>query len=168
MKLTGKLEKAINAQVTMEFEAAVVYRQLAIEMDVQDLPGISQWFFAQSDEELVHAHKFISHMTDRDAHPKIAAMPAPGLEIATVLDAFKAALANEEKVSESIRGLYRLAQEEGDIDALPLLTWFISEQLEEESTVSEIIGRVQLIGEDGNGLLRLDAELGTRVPGAAE
>ncbi len=152
----------------MEIEAAVVYRQLSIEMDVQDLPGICQWFLAQSDEELVHAQKFISHMTDRDARPRIAAIPAPALAIDTVLAAFKSALAHEQKVSESIRGLYRLAQEEGDIDSIPLLTWFISEQLEEEATVAEIIGRVQLIGGDGNGLLRLDAELGSRLPGPAQ
>ncbi|GAA4657165.1 ferritin [Arthrobacter cryoconiti] len=168
MKLTGELETAINSQVTMEIEAAVVYRQLAVEMDVQDLPGISRWFLAQSDEELVHAQKFISHMTDRDAHPRIGAIPAANLQITTVLDAFKAALSNEQKVSESIRGLYRLAQQQGDIDSLPLLTWFVSEQLEEEASVAEIIGRVGLIGTDGNGLLRLDAELGAREPGAAE
>ncbi|ALE91432.1 ferritin [Arthrobacter alpinus] len=168
MKLTGKLEQAINDQVTMEIEAAVVYRQLSIEMDVQNLPGISRWFLAQSDEELVHAQKFITHMSDRDAHPRIAAIPAPGLEISTVLDAFKASLAHEQKVSESIRALYRMAQAEGDIDSIPLLNWFVSEQLEEEATVAEIIGRVKLIGEDGNGLLRLDTELGARIPGPAQ
>ena len=53
MKLTGKLMEAINDQVTLEMEAAVVYRQLAIEMEVIDLPGIAGWFRAQSDEEIV-------------------------------------------------------------------------------------------------------------------
>lgn len=168
MKLTGKLEVAINDQVTMEVSAAIVYRQLAIEMEVIDLPGISRWFHAQSDEELVHAQKFMDHMTDRDSHPKIETIEAPNLTIDSVLDAFKAALAHEQKVSESIRNLYRLAQEEGDIDSIPLLNWFISEQLEEEASVSEIIGRVTLLNGDGNGLLRLDSELGARVPGPAE
>ncbi|MDO5751965.1 ferritin [Arthrobacter sp.] len=162
MELKGKLATAINDQITMEIQASVVYRQLAIEMDVQDLPGISGWFLAQSGEELEHAQKFTDHMTDRSAAPKIAAITAPNVTINSVLEAFEASLAHEQKVSESIRNLYRLAQQEGDIDSIPLLNWFIEEQLEEEATVGEIIGRVKLIGGDGNGLLRLDAELGSR------
>lgn len=162
MELKGKLAEAFNDQVTMEIEAAVVYRQLAIEMEVQDLPGISSWFLAQSAEELVHAQKFTDHMTDRGAAPKIETIKAPGLVVNTVLEAFEASLAHEQKVSESIRNLYRMSQQQGDIDSIPLLNWFISEQLEEEASVSEIIGRVKLIGEDGNGLLRLDSELGAR------
>lgn len=162
MKLTGALEKAFNDQVTLELEASMVYRQLAIEMDIHNLPGIAGWFRAQSQEEIVHAEKFIAHMTDRDASPAIGAIKAPGVKVDTVREAFEASLAHEVKVSESIRSLYRLAQQEGDIDAMPLLNWFVEEQLEEEATVGGIIGRVRLISEDGNGLLRLDAELGSR------
>lgn len=44
----------------------------------------------------------------------------------------------------------------------------MDEQIEEEATVSEIIGRVKLIGDDGSGLLRLDAELGERPAGSTE
>lgn len=162
MELNGKLAEAINDQITLEIQASVVYRQLAIEMDVLDLPGISGWFLAQSAEELVHAQKFTDHMTDRNAAPKIGVITAPNVTITSVLGAFEASLAHEQKVSEAIRNLYRLAQQEGDIDSIPMLNWFIQEQLEEEATVGEIIGRVRMIGTDGNGLLRLDAELGSR------
>lgn len=167
MKLTGKLEQAINDQVTLEMEAAVVYRQLAVEMEVIDLPGIAGWFRAQADEEVVHCEKFIAHMVDRDAHPVFQAIPAVEVSVGGVLDAFEASLRHEQRVSEAIRGLYRIAQEEGDIDAIPLLNWFVEEQIEEEATVSEIIGRVRLIGDDGPGLLRLEAELAARTSGGA-
>jgi ferritin len=162
MELTGKLAEAFNDQVTLEIQASLVYRQLGIEMNLLDLPGISGWFRTQAEEELAHAHKFIDHMTDRDAHPVIGPMQAPGIRVDSVLAAFEAALVHERKVSESIRDLYRLAQNEGDIDSIPLLNWFVTEQLEEEATVNEIIGRVRLISDDGPGLLRLDSELGTR------
>ena len=59
-----------------------------------------------------------------------------------MLDAFTAALAHEEKVSESIRNLYRTAEAEGDLDSRPLLNWFLEEQIEEEATVKEIVGRL--------------------------
>ena len=162
MELTGELKEAFNAQVTMELKAAVVYRQLSIDMDALDLPGIAGWFKAQSAEEEVHADKFITHMLDRDATPLLGAIKAQTKHVTTVLEAFEAALAHEKKVSGAIRDLYRLASSTDDIDALPLLSWFIDEQIEEESTVSAIISRIKLIGNDGNGILRLDEELGGR------
>lgn len=164
MELTD-LKQSFNDQVTLELTAAVVYRQLSIDMNALDLPGIASWFKAQAEEEQVHAEKFIAHMLDRNATPLIGTI-APGAEHATtVLAAFEASLAHEKKVSEAIRDLYRAAQAAGDIDALPLLNWFVEEQLEEEATVSAIISRIKLIGDDGPGLLRLDAELGGRQDG---
>ena len=165
MELTEELKQAFNNQVTMEFEAAIVYRQLGIDMDAIDLPGIAGWFKAQAEEEQAHAEKLVEHMLDRQAVPLIQPLNPSGEHALTVLAAFEASLAHERKVSESIRNIYRLTQRIGDIDSLPLLSWFIDEQLEEESTVSAIIGRIRMIGEDGNGLLQLDSELGRR-PGA--
>lgn len=163
MKLSNDLEKKFSEQITLEFTAEATYRQLAIEADAQSLVGIASWARHQADEEVVHANKFIDHVVDRGNHASIGTIvPAavkPGL---TVLEIFQAALAHEEKVSESIRELYRSAEKEGDFDSRPLLNWFVDEQIEEEATVSEIIDRVELIGADGSGILRLDNELGKR------
>lgn len=169
MKLTPELQQAFNDQITLEFEASTVYRQLAIEMDVQDLPGMAAWLRHQADEEIVHANKFINHVVDRDSHPAIGAIAAPDVKPdATALEIFKAALEHERKVSESIRELYRTADKAGDLDSRPLLHWFLEEQIEEESTVGEIVGRIELIGDDGPGLLRLDSELGNRPTSSTE
>ncbi len=168
MKLTEKLEAAFNDQVTLEFEASLVYRQLAIEMERRDLVGISSWLRAQADEEIVHANKFIDHISARDNHAIIGAIGAPNLAVETVADVFAVAQRHEQRVSEAIRQLYRLTEVEGDLDSRPLLSWFISEQVEEEATVNEILGRLKLIGDDGAGLLRLDAELGNRTGGTTE
>ena len=166
MQLSEALENAFNAQITLEFQASLVYRQLAIELEIMDLPGMAAWLRHQADEEIVHANKFIDHVADRDNHPRIGATSAPSPTVGSVLDAFQAALAHEERVSASIRDLYRLAESEGDLDARPLLNWFLEEQVEEEATVKEIVGRVKMIDDDGPGLLRLDEELGAR-PGVA-
>ncbi|MCK0113457.1 ferritin [Ornithinimicrobium sp. F0845] len=164
MALNDTLLKALSDQITLELESSIVYLQLGIALDDQDLPGMAGWMRLQSDEERDHAAKFIAHVTDRGGRPQIGAIPAPqSVDGLSVLAAFETSLAHEQKVSESIRNLYRLAQAEGDIDVIPLLHWFIEEQIEEEATVSEIVGRVKLIGDDGAGLLRLDAELGSRT-----
>lgn len=169
MKLNEALEAKFNDQITLELEASVTYRQLGIVADVLSLPGMASWFRAQADEEIVHANKFIDHVVDRGGNAQIGDIPAPKLAAdATVLDLFKAALAHEERVSAAIRELYRAAEEEGDIDSRPLLLWFIDEQIEEESTVSEIVDQVEIVHNDGSGLLRLDAELGERTSGGTE
>lgn len=165
MKMNDTLVKAFSAQITLELESSIVYLQLAIALDDQDLPGMASWMRAQSDEERDHAAKFVDHVTDRGNVPQIGAIPAPGVVGGSVLEAFESALEHEQKVSESIRELYRLVQSEGDIDSIPLLYWFIEEQVEEESTVGEIVGRLGLINDDGAGLLRLDAELAGRPGG---
>lgn len=160
MKLTDALEEKFNDQITLEFEASLVYRQLAIEMEIRDLPGIAGWLRHQADEEIVHANKWIDHLSDRGNHPKIGASAAPKVDVDTVLDVFNAALEHEQRVSESIRNLYRAAND--DIDSKALIQWFVNEQVEEEATVSEIVGRLKLIDGDGPGLLRLDEELASR------
>lgn len=162
------LEKAFCDQITLEFEASMVYRQLAIEMDVLSLPGMAAWLRHQADEEIVHANKFIDHLIDRDNHPVIGSINAPAGEVTDPLAAFKAARDHERRVSEAIRNLYRKAEESGDLDSRPLLNWFLTEQIEEEATVTEIVDRIELIHDDGPGLLRLDAELASRPTRSTE
>lgn len=168
MKLSSELEKSFSAQITLEFEASMVYRQLAIEMEIRDLPGMAAWLRHQADEEIVHANKFIDHLCDRDNHPTIGALSAPDVAVSSVMDCFQAALSHEQSVSEAIRALYRQVETAGDLDSRPLLNWFLSEQIEEESTVSEIVSRIELIHDDGPGLLRMDEDLGQRPVASTE
>ncbi len=169
MKLPADLLDRFNQQITLELQASTVYRQLAIEMDTQDLPGMAAWLRHQADEEIVHANKFIDHVVQRDCHPTIGAVSAPDVpEGSSPLEVFEAALAHERKVSDAIRALYRASDAAGDLDSRPLLNWFIDEQIEEESTVGEIVSRIKLVGDDGPGLLRLDSELGARQTGTTE
>ena len=169
MKMSDTLETAFSAQITLEFRASIVYRQLAIEMEDMDLPGIAGWLRHQADEEIVHANKFIDHVSDRGNRPVIGTIEGPGTEVITsVRKCFELALQHEQKVSASIRELYRTAESEGDLDSRPLLDGFLSEQIEEEATVAGIIGRLGLIDDDGPGLLRLDEELSRRPTASTE
>lgn len=162
MKISPELETAFNEQITLEFEASMVYRQLAIIMDQQDLTGAATWLRHQADEEIVHANSFIDHLTDRGNRATIGALPAPEVSAETMLDVFRAAQAHEEKVSAAIRALVRAAEAAHDVDSRPLLNWFLDEQIEEEATVGEIVGRLELIGKDGAGMIQIDEQLGRR------
>ena len=162
MEINEKFQKQLNEQVTAEHQAALVYTQLAYELDRLSFDGMSSWMQAQADEEREHAQKFAQHLLDRDARVDIETVEMPSLKISTPLDAFEASLEHERKVSALIRDLVKTADEVGDIDSRNLLNFFLEEQIEEEATVSNIIDRNKLVGNDGSGLLRIDAELGNR------
>ena len=162
MEINEKFQKQLNEQVIAEHQAALVYTQLAYELDRLSFDGMSSWMQAQADEEREHAQKFAQHLLDRDARVDIETVEMPSLKISTPLDAFEASLEHERKVSALIRDLVKTADEVGDIDSRNLLNFFLEEQIEEEATVSNIIDRIKLVGNDGSGLLRIDAELGNR------
>ena len=44
-----------------------------------------------------------------------------------------------------------------------MLQWFVGEQVEEETSVGDIIQKLKLVGNDGTGLLMIDKELSARI-----
>jgi ferritin len=77
-------------------------------------------------------------------------------------------LRNEQEVTASITALYETAERAGDRGAQILLQWFVTEQMEEESSARALLGRLKLAGSTGLGLLLVDQELATgSIPGAA-
>lgn len=166
--INDRLKAAINQQVTEEYTAAYIYRHLANEMDALSLPGMCQWFAAQAEEECEHAYKFAKHLIDRGEHVVPKNIIFEGAEITSPKQAFEAALEHEKKVSEQIRQITRLADEVGDLESRGLLNWFLTEQIEEEATVGEILDQLALVGDDGSGMLRIDARLAGRSDSNAE
>ena len=55
-----------------------------------------------------------------------------------------------------------MADEIDDVDSRTLLNWFLDEQIEEEASVSEIIDQLELVGDNGSGILRIDSQLSER------
>jgi len=62
-------------------------------------------------------------------------------------------------VTARIHQLYELALAEKDYPTQALLQWFITEQVEEEKAVSEIIAQLKLIDARGTAVLMLDHQL---------
>ncbi|MDO5512800.1 ferritin [Corynebacterium sp.] len=167
MKINEKLLDTLNKQVTAEHEAALIYQQLAYELDALSFSGMSTWMAAQADEERVHAGKIADHILARGEHVQLSSIEIPELQVSSALDAFAIALEHEQKVSDMIRNLARVADEVQDFDSRTLVNWFLNEQIEEEDTVGGIIDQLKMVGEDGAGLLRIDARLGAEREPAA-
>jgi ferritin len=166
--LSEPMTNALNHQMMMEIASSYSYLAMSCRCEGLSLPGFAAWFRAQSGEEWMHAMKFFDYLQDREAAPRLEAVPAPAAAYATATDAFVAALANEQAVTQSIHGIYALAVDEKDFAAQSFLNWFVTEQVEEENTVKSILGWLKRIGESGQGLFLLDRELAqTRRPGTS-
>ena len=160
--MNEKLFNLINKQVTNEHGAALIYTQLAYELDELSLPGMRDWMFKQADEERRVGKECLEGCRSRWAPHQFGEISVDDLKIEKPIDAFKAALEHEKKVSGQIRDIVRLADEIDDVDSRTLLNWFLDEQIEEEASVSEIIDQLELVGDNGSGILRIDAQLAER------
>jgi ferritin len=149
MEIKPGVLDALNNQVGMEFEASLKYDAIGCYFTLEDLPQLAKFFFKQSTEEREHAHKIIKFILDRDAQVKIPALPAPQSTFGSPVEAVRAAQAGERKVSESIHQLYELACTEKDHATAVMLQWFITEQVEEEAMIKQMLRFVERGKESG-------------------
>lgn len=163
--MDDKLVTAFNDQIALEQESARAYRQLAIWAEEHDYTGSALWLASQAEEENDHADMFIDHVLDRGGRVSLQTLPAPGRDFDSLVEVFRAALAHEERVTGAIGDLYSLAQSEGDVRAIPLLTRFLEEQVSEEAAVRTIIAELDMVADSRSATLLLDRELPGRRGG---
>lgn len=161
--LKPALEKALNDQINAEFWSAYLYLSMACHFENAGRPGVANWFRTQFKEEQDHAIILINYVNSRGGKVTLAPINAVPTQWADEADAFRATLEHEQKVTELINELYALAEKEHDYATREKLNWFISEQVEEENTVRQILDDYTLIGSNGNGLYNLDRELASRT-----
>ena len=149
MELKANVLNALNAQIGMEYEASLKYDALGSYFTLEELPQLAKFFFKQSTEEREHAHKLIKFVLDRDGLVTIPAIAAPQPTFESPVEAVHAAKASEEKVSKAIHQLYDLACSEKDHATAVMLHWFITEQVEEEATVRQMLRFVERGKESG-------------------
>lgn len=164
MALSDTLATSFNDQIRLEFESMYVYLQMTAHFEAENLTGFASWMRGQADEERLHAMKFFDFVLDRGNSVDLRAIDAPTVGGSSPLAVVEQALEHEQQVTAAIHDLYGQAVSESDYASYPLLQWFISEQIEEEATVSQIVERVRRAAEDPSALLIIDQELGARAP----
>ncbi len=169
--LSEKMRDALNTQINREIYSAYLYLSMSAYSTYIGLKGFANWFMVQYNEEMSHAMKLYDYVNNQGGQVKLMAIDEPPTAFESVLDMFEKTLTHEKKVTAYINELVDIAIEEHDHATGIFLQWFVTEQIEEEGNDNDIIARLKLIGEDGNGLLMLDKELAARVfipPGTSE
>lgn len=162
--MTAPVLDAITKQIANEFAASFSYLSMAAWCEHHKYMGAGQWLRMQSQEEHGHAMKLFNFVLARNHEVKLPGIEQPRSEFASILDVFERALAQEQEVSRQIDALYELAFNQKVFAAMAELQWFITEQVEEEKTVREIVAKFQMVKDDPASVLDLDRELGGRGP----
>jgi ferritin len=160
--MTSTVLEAINRQIAAEFTASFSYLAMAAWCEHHKFMGAGRWLRLQSQEEHVHAMKLFDFVLARNHHAKLLAMDEPKGAFVSIAEVFERALAQEQEVSRQIDSLYELAFREKVFAAMAELQWFITEQVEEEKSVREIVAKFHMVRDDPASLLDVDRELGAR------
>jgi ferritin len=161
--LTEKMEKALNEQVNAELYSAYMYLSMVSYFQDINLPGFATWMKAQAQEEMFHAMKIYDYIAERGGRVLLAPIAGPPTEWESPVAVMEAVLEHEQKVTGLINGLVDLAIAEKDHASNIFLQWFVSEQVEEEDSVGDVLNKVKLMGGTGGGMFMLDRDLGQRV-----
>jgi ferritin len=166
--ISTKMQDAINEQINAELFSAYLYLSMSAYFQEINLAGFARWMEFQAAEEFFHAKKFYNYLVERGGRVLLKAIAQPETEWNSPQEVFEATLQHEQKVTGLIIDLMDLAIAEKDHATNIMLQWFVSEQVEEEATASEILEKLKLVGTTGNGIFMMDRELGQRTLNAAE
>ena len=161
--LNSKLQDAINRQINSELFSAHLYLSMAAYFETISLTGFANWMKIQHQEETDHAIRLFDYVNDRHGRVMLHAIEQPQIEFESPHSVMQQALEHEQTVTKMINSLYELAIAEKDYPSHVLLEWFVEEQVEEEKTLTDIVDHLNLIGNDGTGLLIMDERLGSRT-----
>ena len=162
--LTDRMQKELNGQLNAELYSSYLYLSMNAYFKSVNLDGFANWMYYQAQEELEHSMKFYEFVIQRGGKVQLAQIEAPPTEWDGPLAVFEATLAHEQKVTGLINDLVEIALEEHDHATNIFLQWFVSEQVEEEESVSGVLEQLKLMGDAKGGLFMIDRELAKRSP----
>jgi len=164
MLISDKLETALNRQVGREMGASMQYLAIAGWFDRQSLKQLARFFYRQSDEERTHALKFFHFVIEAGGTVRLPEIAAPKGDFGKAVECAELSLHWEQEVTKQIYELVDYAQGDKNYIALRFLDWFVTEQLEEVSSMAQLLSIVQRAGDDN--LLFVENYLVRRTPEA--
>lgn len=139
---------AVNEQIGHEYAAHQQYVAIAVFYDAQTLPHLAQFFYKQALEERGHAMMMVQYLLDVGERVDIPDVKAQTTQFDDPISPVKAALAQEERVSDEIFGLFQLSRDLKDYRAEHFLQWFVKEQVEEVALMGDLLNVVERSSEN--------------------
>jgi bacterioferritin B len=134
---------ALNEQISNEFAASQQYVGAAVYYDAETLPRLAAFFYRQAVEERNHAMIMVQYLLDTDVEVRIPDIKSQQTAYDDVAGPVRMALEQEKRVSDEIFALFKLARDQGDYRAEQFLGWFVQEQVEEVSSMTDLLNVVE-------------------------
>lgn len=157
------LQNALMGQLNKEFYSAYIYLGMSAYCSKEGFNGAASWFLIQYQEEVAHGMKLFKYLEDQNVSIQLPRINEVKVEFESLLDVFERSLLHEQRMTQNLYELSNMALNEKDHATYNLLQWYVTEQVEEEATVGEIIDHIKLVGENGYGLYTIDKELAVRT-----
>ncbi len=140
--------KSLNDQIAYEFGAAQQYIAIAVYYDSETLPRLAAHFYQQALEERNHAMMMVQYLMDAGGDVTIPGVAAPQTAFGDTVEPVALALQQERNVTAQINALAGKARDEGNYAGEQFMQWFIKEQVEEVSSMSDLLKVVQRASEN--------------------
>lgn len=137
----------LNEQIANEFAASQQYVAIAVWYDGQTLPQLARHFYRQAVEERNHAMIIVRYLLDARKPVTIPGVGVPRNDFGDLVEPVRLALGQEEQVTDQVQELATLARGEGDLVGEQFLAWFLKEQLEEMSSMADLLRTVERAAE---------------------
>jgi ferritin len=163
--LPKKVEEILNRQIEREDYSSQLYLAMASWAETKGFEGISDWLYAQAEEERIHMLKLVRYVNEREGVAVIPGIETPPDDYVDVFVAFDKVLEHEKYISASINEIVAVCMAENDFTTQNWIQWFVNEQIEEEASVNAIIDKLKLVGK--NNLYMFDRDIMSMRGGAA-
>ncbi|MBR9680403.1 MAG: ferritin [Candidatus Altiarchaeota archaeon] len=152
----------LNKQLNVELHSGYLYLSMAAYFESKNFGGFAHWAKLQAKEEKEHGLKFFDYLLEKGLGIELEQIDKPKTTWSSPLEAFEDALAHEKFVTKSINNLVKLSRETNDYATEIFLHWFVTEQVEEEASVDEIVQKIKMTNNNPGGLLMMDHRLSKR------
>jgi len=157
------MRELLNKQIEMEYQASTYYLHMGNWMANNGYSGTAKFLYSKASEERDHMMKIVDYVNDFLGLSIIPGTEKPLNSFNNYLSVFEFALEAEESVTKSICNIAKESANIGDYKTLNFIQWFITEQLEEEKQMMDIIEQIKMGNEDPVILYHIDRELGNLV-----
>jgi ferritin len=161
--ISQKIQDALNTQINREQYSAQLYLAMSAHCETKSFRGFAHWLRFQAQEETLHAMKLVEFLLDRGGSLELKSIAAPPKEFGSITDVFRKILEHEREITGTINALFEVSRSEKDYASEITLQWYVTEQVEEEASVGQILDQLTAVGEQGGGIWYLDSKMGKRA-----
>ena len=149
----------LNDQIKYEANASMHYLAMASWADSEGYNGISEFFYAQSEEERVHMIKLVKFVNERGGKVTFSELEKPKPSYKSLQELFEAFLKSEMFVTEQINRVIFECLDKKDYNVHNFMQWYVTEQLEEEVIARTLLDKLNIIGDDKSGHYMFDRDI---------